>query len=71
MNRLAKHIKERRIDSALSQVEMAKRIGISNVTLCKIETGHKIGSRVIRKLSAFFNISTRDLRSLMEDEDNE
>ncbi|MDA3779724.1 MAG: helix-turn-helix transcriptional regulator [Bacteroidales bacterium] len=71
MNRLARFIKERRKDSALSQVEMARQIGISNITLCRIENNKKIGSRVLRKLSAYFNISTRDLRSFMEDEDNE
>jgi len=70
MNKLAKFIKERRKDEALSQVALANKIGITNVTLSKIENGEKIGSNVMRKLSAYFNIDTRQLRNLMNLDEN-
>jgi len=72
MNQLSKFIKERRKDLALSQIEMAEKIGITNVTLSKLENSNYCGSNTLRKLSAYFHISTRDLRGLMyfENEDN-
>lgn len=65
MNKLGKLLKERRLDLALSQVQMAEKIGITNITLFKIEKGEHIGSSTIRKLSAYLNIGTRDIRNLM------
>lgn len=71
MNKLGSYVKERRKDLALSQEDMAKVIGITNVTLCNLENGKQVGSNTIRKLSAYFHISTRDIRNLMLiDEDN-
>ena len=66
MNKLGRFLKERRIDLALSQVGMAKEIGITNITLHKIEKGIHVGSATIRKLALFLNISTRDVRAMME-----
>ena len=65
MNKLGKFVKERRMNLALSQVELAKDIGITNITLHKIEKGEHIGSATIRKLATFLNMSTQDVRSLM------
>ena len=77
MNELGKFMKNKRNDEAKTQVEYAKQIGITNVTLSKIENGEAIGSNTIRKLSKFYQIDTRNIRNLMEmetemeDEDNE
>ena len=66
MNKLGRFLKERRTDLALTQVEMAENIGITNITLHKIEKGIHVGSATIRKLALFLNISTRDVRAMME-----
>jgi len=65
MNKLGKFVKGRRKDLTLTQVKMAEGIGITNITLLKIEKGEHIGSNTIRLLSAYFNLSTRDVRNLM------
>ena len=64
MNELAIFLRERRKDEALTQVEMAKKIGITSITLSNIENGKPIGSNVLKKLSKYLNISTRDIRAL-------
>ena len=73
VNKLAKFVKERRKELALSQEELAGKIGITNITVSRIERGIHIGSRTIRKLSLFLNVDTRTIRNLMledVDEDN-
>jgi len=71
LNKLAKFVKERRKELALSQNELAKKMGVTNITISRIENGYTIGSRTLRKLSSYFNISTRILRNLMLDKKNE
>jgi len=73
MNELGKFLKERRLELALSQKMLAEQIGITSITLWKIEKGKQIGSSTIRKLSKYLNIRTRDIRNLMlmKNENNE
>ena len=73
VNKLAKFVKERRKELALSHEELAGKSGITNITVSRIERGIHIGSRTIRKLSLFLNVDTRTIRNLMledVDEDN-
>ena len=73
MNKLGEFVLNKRKNLALTQVEYADRIGITAVTLSKIENGEEIGSNVLRKLSTFLNISPKVLREMMlyNYEDNE
>lgn len=73
MNKLGEFVLNKRKNLALTQVEYADRIGITAVTLSKIENGEEIGSNVLRKLSTFLNISPKVLREMMlyTYEDNE
>lgn len=72
MNKLGLFIREKRLNLALTQKEFAERLGISNVTLSKIERGGRIGSMVLKSLSKYFSVSTKLLREMMVEkiEDN-
>ena len=66
MNKLGIWVKDKRLNCAESQVEYAEKIGITNVTLSKIENGEKIGINVLKKLSVFFNVRPKILKEMME-----
>ena len=65
MNKLGEWLKEKRLNKAMSQVEYAEKIGISNVTLSKVESGENVGSNVLRKLSVETGVATKMLREMM------
>ena len=65
MNKLGEWLKEKRLNKAMSQVEYAEKIGISNVTLSKVESGENVGSNVLRKLSIETGVATKMLREMM------
>lgn len=65
MNKLGVYVREKRLNLALTQQEFAERIGISNITLSKIERGGRIGSVVLKLLSKYFSVSTKLLREMM------
>ena len=65
MNELAKKIRERRLEEALSQSDLAQKIGVTSVTVSRVERGISVGSNTIRKLSVFLDLDTRIVRYLM------
>ena len=65
MNKLGKHLRDKRLNLALTQIELGKKIGVTNVTISRIESGVHIGPATIRKLSEFLNIATQNIRALM------
>ena len=65
MNKLGEFMLNKRKNLALTQFEYAEKIGITAVTLSKIENGEEIGSNVLKKLSDFTNISPKVLREMM------
>lgn len=71
-NKLARVVKENRLNAGLTQREYAERVGISTVTLSKIENGTRVGASVIRTLAGQLRLSVRTVRDYMErrDEDN-
>lgn len=71
MSKLGLHIREKRLNYALNQQELAKKIGITSVTLSKIENGGRCGTVVLKKLSAYLGISTKLLREMMVNKVNE
>jgi len=71
MNELAKKIRERRLEEALSQSDLAQKIGVTSVTVSRVERGISVGSNTIRKLSVFLDLDTRIVRNLMLKENYE
>jgi len=71
MNELAKKIRERRLEEALSQSDLAQKIGVTSVTVSRVERGISVGSNTIRKLSGFLDLDTRIVRNLMLKENYE
>ena len=71
MNELAKKIRERRLEEALSQSDLAQKIGVTSVTVSRVERGISVGSNTIRKLSGFLDLDTRIFRKLMLKENYE
>jgi transcriptional regulator with XRE-family HTH domain len=75
MNKLGLFVREKRLSQAFTQEQMARKIGITSVSLSNLENGKHIGSNILRKLASHFNVSTRLLREMMlikiEENDNE
>ena len=65
MNKLGLFVREKRLSQAMTQQQMAKKIGITVVSLSNLENGKHIGTNILRKLASHFNISTRLLREMM------
>jgi len=65
MNKLGLWVKDKRLNASLNQKEYAEKIGITDVTLSKIENSGHVSGRTLRKLSEFFNINTKILREMM------
>ena len=57
-----------RRDAGLSQADVAKKVGVTNKSVSKWETGaSKPSTNVLRKLSSLFNISIEELLTLREE----
>lgn len=54
--KLSELVLNRRKELVLTQEQFAKRIGISHVSLIKIENGDNIGSAVITKVARYFKM---------------
>lgn len=65
MNKLGHWLKEKRLNSACSQKEYATKLGITDVTLSKVENGEHCGAKTLRKISEFTGVSTKILREMM------
>ena len=65
MNKLSIMVKEERKNLALTQEQFAKKLNLSNVSICHIENGKEMGSKVIKKLSKYFKLKTKYIRELM------
>ena len=68
MNKIGYILRKKRLNAAFSQVEYAKQIGITDVTLSKIENGKHFGVRTTRKISKITGIKTAKVRQMMFDE---
>jgi transcriptional regulator with XRE-family HTH domain len=71
MNKLARYVKNKRLDAGLSQRQYARIIGVTSMTLSNIENGRHVGTSTIRKLSEHFILQTKTLRGMMINEDNQ
>ncbi len=68
MSTIGKKIRRLRVENNLSQPELSNLLGISQSTLCNIESGDrkKIDFSLIQKISIIFN---KDLNYFKEDSD--
>ena len=64
MNRLGNFIKQKRLDEALTQQELAEQLGLTSVTISNLENGQKVGSKTLKALSKKFGIETKVLRRM-------
>lgn len=67
---LGEFIKDERLNRGLTQVDLAKEIGVSFVTINKIENTSMCGIRTLAALSNYFGISLTELRSMMKSNEN-
>lgn len=49
----------------MTQIELARKLGITNVSVSNIEKGNNIGPTILKKLSKYFKIETALLRAMM------
>jgi transcriptional regulator with XRE-family HTH domain len=63
-----KWLKEQRLNAGLTQVELAKLLGLSSETIAYFETNKRTaGLTALKKISEFFNVSIYELRKMMEE----
>ena len=61
MTNLAKKVMKRRLDLGLSQADLAKKAGVSQVTIFKIESGETKETRKIKQIAAALNMTISEL----------
>lgn len=67
---LGEFIKEERLNRGLTQTALANEVGVSFVTINKIEKTHHCGIRTLAALSEFFGISLTELRNMVKKNEN-
>jgi transcriptional regulator with XRE-family HTH domain len=61
----ANWLKEKRLSKGLTQTELAKEIGVSQVIIAYFETGiRKPGIKLKNKLANYFGVSLEEIRNL-------
>ena len=65
MNKLAKLVINRRKELVLTQVQFAKKLNISHVSLIKLESGEEVGSAVLTKVAKYFKMQPSRARKLL------
>lgn len=65
----ANWLKEKRLSKGLTQTELAKEIGVSQVIIAYFETGsRKPGIKLKNKLADYFEVSLEEIRNLCKGE---
>lgn len=67
---LGEFIKEERLNRGLTQIDLAKQVGVSFVTINKIENTSTCGIRTLSALSDYFGVSLTELRSMVKQHEN-
>lgn len=65
MHKLAQWVKDKRIKEDMTLIDFGNLVGLSYITIYKIEHGKTVGSKALRQLAAKYNVSVRHLRGLM------
>jgi len=60
---LVPHLRRLRLEQAYSQVELAKRAGVSRATVMKAEAGHQIRPASVRRLAKALGVRPRILQA--------
>ena len=65
-DKLAKAVITKRIDKNLSLEECARQIGISYLTMWKIEDGYtSLSYETIKKIASFLEVSEKEVRGML------
>lgn len=64
ISELSKFVYDTRIRDKLSQNQFAKKLGLTYVTVSKIENGHNAGSKALRALSKYTGVKVSELKKL-------
>jgi transcriptional regulator with XRE-family HTH domain len=68
--KLGEFIKEERLNRGLTQTELANQLGVSYVTVNKLENRNHCGVKTLLALSLFLGVSLTELRSYMNNHEN-
>lgn len=67
---LGRFIREYRLERGMTQLELARKLKITNVSLNYLENGkRKAGPKIIKSIAKYFDIDVREV-VLMNNEDN-
>lgn len=68
---LGEYIKETRLNKGMNQTQFGEFVGVSYVSINHLENKNTCGLQMLRKLSKALGVPIKDLRSMMNNEDNE
>lgn len=67
---LGEFVKDERLNRGMTQSEFAHEVGVSYVTINTIENKSDCGINVLKKLSAYLDVSIPELRQMQKYENN-
>lgn len=70
MNKLSNLVINRRKELVLTQVQFAKRLNISHVSLIKLESGEEVGSAVLTKVAKYFKMQPSKIRKMLYEKED-
>ena len=69
-SKLSWWLKRARMANGLSQIELAKELGLTNQTLMNIETGkHTPSIKSMKKIADYFNMTLSELYKMLWDDE--
>lgn len=69
-SKLSGWLKRARMANGLSQIELAKELGLTNQTLMNIETGkHTPSIKSMKKIADYFNMTLSELYKMLWDDE--
>jgi len=69
-SKLSGWLKRARMAKGLSQIELAKELGLTNQTLMNIETGkHTPSIKSMKKIANYFNMTLSELYKMLWDDE--
>lgn len=57
----SRHLRKRRVRRPMTQGELAKAIGVSLMTICRVERGNSCSPKLLYRLAEYFEVDWRTL----------